>query len=139
MTDVLDSIFATSPTREIRQEMVIDLYKKMAAIDPSIDVLSPLAGYPNNFTWVIPLGTRKVHVEIPKHGEDGAFIVSITGRPMDLIERGIDRYSRQFMFHRISENDETLKFTIEWRGDQHENDVHSLLFFLKTLTMMPHF
>lgn len=136
LTDFLDNLASSAPSQQIRESVVRKTYLEMAAKDKSMLPLSPLASRGNQFMWKLNIGARKVTVTIPQNGEDGAYVVNIDGRPMELISRGIDRYSRQFQFHRISANDEALSFTIEWKGSPPEDDATSLMFFLKTLLML---
>lgn len=126
----------TPPDKKIRATHVQQGFVTLLGRDPSLSPLGAFSKPPKNNQWEFLFGSRNVTVSLPEYAADGAYNVAISGSPLVAIKNNIDKYSRQFRFHRISSNDEALLFTIEWAGDGGLEDAYSLIYFVNTLKMV---
>jgi hypothetical protein len=129
------------PSRSTRtalfQNAIINYTKQAPNMVP---VFRPLLEVPAEWFWQLKFGSRIVYIQMPERGEDGPYIVTISGKPDVLLKGNIDRFATRFGFHRISKANEAVSFTLEWRGGDPMGYADSTAFFVNTLyTLIPSF
>lgn len=111
------------------QQAAIDHLDK----DPSRVILRPLTTEFSAPGWGIEINERVITIEVPTRGQDGAYILVISGSALPLIKMGIDKYASGYQFHRISAPSDEIAFTTEWKGLPPMNDAMNLIGFLGTI------
>ncbi len=122
----------SAPTVNMRSALLRQSVQDLAERDKSaaqLKQISDTAKHP----WHLTVGTRTITAEIPERGEDGAYIVRISGEALPLLKRRIDSLASQYHYHRITTVEEPVAFTLEWKGDDGATDASFTAYFLLML------
>lgn len=127
-----------SASPNVRAATLAQTAADLLSFAPGNTLLKAFTSMPDNPVkgWQAELKGRTITLSAPERGNDGAYLITISGSPLPLLRAGIDKYAYGYGFHRISEPEQTLQFTMEWKGDPPANDALKAAHFLTTIQQL---
>lgn len=133
---MMQELFQSAPTVAQRIVFMQESAKNVLLGEAIHGPLSPLLLRNESPQRVLQIGKRRVIIDVPERGQDGAYLITIEGDPTRLLQAGIDKYAHQYRFHRISEPSEPIRMTIEWQSGDNLQDALHLVYFCQLLSQL---
>ncbi len=133
---MMQELFQSAPTVTQRIVFMQEAAKSVLLGEAIQGPLHPLLSRSESPQRILQIGTRRIVIDVPERGQDGAYIITIEGDPTPLLQAGLDKYAHQYRFHRISEPIDTVQMTIEWQAGDNLQDALHLVYFCQLLLQL---